>query len=149
MINVVWQGFDLGGLEAQVIAEVEGIELDVQAILEDIINEAVEDMIAILEAAATATGEARVARGGNGPGRVDSGRMRDAIRGRVLPGELKGNADGEWGWIDEVADYFIYQEYGAQEFNVLFKGMGALQGSFIKAREKFHARLSEIGLEVQ
>lgn len=130
-------------------AEVQGrkIKQRLDAILEEVITEAADDMVAILEAAVTATGEARVARGGNGPGRVDTEKMRKAIKSRILS-KTKERSVGAWGWLDEVLDYFVYQEYGAEEFGVHFEGMAALQGSFIMAREKFHKRLQQIGREV-
>lgn len=135
--------------DMKVWAEAQGrkAKQEMDRILEEVIAEAADDMIAILEAAATATGEARAAAGGNGPGRVDSGTMRDAIRSRVLE-KSKDRTVGAWGWLDEVLDYFVYQEYGndgEKKFNVQFEGMSALQGSFVKARENFRRKLAQIG----
>jgi len=133
-------------------AEAQGkkIKKQLDEILEEIIAEAADDMIRILEAAYTETGHRRVEKGGNGPGRVDTGTMRDAIRSRILQ-KSKDRTVGAWGWLDEVLDYFVYQEYGDDPengFAVHFDGMKALQGSFIQAREKFRKRLKQIGREV-
>lgn len=132
--------------DMKVWAEAQGrkAKQEMDRILEEVIAEAADDMIRILEAATTATGEARAAAGGNGPGRVDSGTMRDAIRSRVLE-KSKDRTVGAWGWLDEVLDYFVYQEQGSGKFNVQFEGMSALQGSFVKARENFRRKLAQIG----
>lgn len=136
-----WVGKDPGTwLEAQG----KKIKKRLDEILEEIIAEAADDMVRILEAAWTKTGQARVDAGGNGPGRVDSGKMRDAIRSRILE-KNKNRTVGAWGWLDEAEFYFIAQEYGAKEFNVHFDGMKALQGSYVMAREKFRARVASIG----
>jgi hypothetical protein len=130
-------------------AEAQGkkIKKQLDEILEEIIAEAADDMIRILEAAWTETGQRRVEKGGNGPGRVDTGKMRDAIKARILQ-KSKDRTVGAWGWLDEVDFYFIAQEYGGEAFAVHFKGMAALQGSYIQAREKFRKRLKQIGREV-
>ena len=142
-IQIKFHGFDknLGGW---VEAQGKKIKQILDHELEEAIVEAAEDMIRILEAARTPTGEARAAAGGNGPGRVDTGTMRDAIKSRVLE-KTPTRTVGAWGWLDEVLDYFVYQEYGGEHFAVRFAGMDALQGSYINARERFHARLRKIG----
>jgi len=61
----------------------------------------------------TPTGEARKASGGNGPGRVKTGAMRDAVKWR-------GGKDGknkysfQFGWIDGAPGYSVFQEYGTK-----------------------------------
>ncbi|MDL5351095.1 hypothetical protein [Microbacterium sp. zg-YB36] len=130
-------------------AEAQGrrIKEELDKILEDVIAEAAEDMIRILEAAWTQTGADRAEAGGNGPGRVDSGTMRDAIRSRILT-KTKDRTVGAWGWLDEFLEYFLFQEAGSEKYDVQFEGMSALQGSFVQARENFRTRLREIGREV-
>jgi len=131
-------------MKAWAIAQGRKAKQEMDRILEEVLDEAVEDMIAIIEAAITDTGEARAAAGGNGPGRVDTGRMRDAVKRRLLE-KTPERTVGAWGWLDEVAEYFIYQEVGSEKFNVHFKGMSALQGSFLKARENFQRKLAQVG----
>lgn len=103
-------------------------------------------MIRILEAAHTQTGRDRVAQGGNGPGRVDSGKMRDEISAEAH--KTSEGAVGRFGWIDEVLDYFIYQEFGEDLFNVRFEGMKALQGAYLAAREQMLDDMQAAGIRV-
>ena len=49
-------------------------------------------------------------RTGSSPGRVASGRMRDAVKARTT--RTGSSVTGEAGWIDEWEDYFGYQEGG-------------------------------------
>jgi len=61
----------------------------------------------------TNTGHERKARGGNGPGRVDTGLMRDSIKwtGRKLG---NGNYRFEFGWLNGTPGYAIFQEQGTK-----------------------------------
>jgi hypothetical protein len=140
---MIWQGFDISDLEAQVIAIVDGIELDARQILEDLATEAVDEMYAILLAARTATGDYREASGKGVAGRVNTGQMARDIKAALETG-MDGSAVLTWGWIDNLEDYYIYQEQGTGRIGA----MSALQGSFTKTREKFFERLRDIGLEV-
>ncbi|WP_406245794.1 hypothetical protein ACI7YT_12190 [Microbacterium sp. M] len=127
----------------------EGIEQWGDRLIE-VIHDAVEDatlhgedrMIEILETAVTKTGLERAERGGQ-PGRIDSGDMRDAISSGIW-GPRDTHIEGEWGWLKEVLDYFLYQENGTSDFTA----MGALQGSYVEAREIFIERLQAAGLRV-
>lgn len=116
----------------------------------NIVHEALEEatlygedrMIEILESAFTKTGMERAARGGH-PGRIETGTMRDAISSDVyLLGQTK--LSGEWGWLNEVEDYFLAQENGAG----LIPAMSALQGSFVSAKALFLKRLKDAGLRL-
>lgn len=98
-------------------------------------------MIEILESAVTPTGAARAALGGIA-GRVETGKMRDAISSDV---ENDGDTIiAEWGWLDEVAAYFLIQERGDEVFGVQFEGMKALLGSYIEMREELRGRLGDM-----
>lgn len=140
-------------IEAMLEATVEFIEERTTA-WHDLIEMIVKDasllgkarMIQILEAAHTSTGYDRVASGGNGPGRIDSGDMRDAIDSETF--KTSDGARGHFGWIDDVLDYYVYQELGSDAFNVNFEGMKALQGAYIEAREKMLADLRASGVKV-
>lgn len=98
-------------------------------------------MIEILESAVTQTGWERAQRGGH-PGRVETSTMRDAISSDFTPGEDEIIA--EWGWLQEVLDYFLLQEHGDEVFGVQFEGMNALRGSYIEMREKLIERLEDM-----
>ena len=104
-------------------------------------------MLRIIEESVTGTGEARAGRGGH-PGRIDSGAMHDAVNANTWVKPGGESAGGTWGWIDGFEDYFLYQEKGADEFNVAFRGMQALNGSYVIAREDFLRRLQDAGFKV-
>ena len=146
-ISVRWRGFDKSELTGWVTSIGGDLRETMERIAVEVAAEAAEDMIRILEAAVTDTGLARVEAGGNGPGRVDSGTMRDAISSKILESERDRVVVG-WGWLDEVLDYFLYQEYGPEKYDVNFEAMSALQVSFTKAREEFRRRLSRLGQEI-
>lgn len=61
----------------------------------------------------TETGKRRAALGGNGPGRIDTGKMVDGIkwRGRKV-GKAKYQFD--FGWLDGTPGYSIFQEHGTK-----------------------------------
>lgn len=61
----------------------------------------------------TPTGEARKARGGNGPGRKDTGTM---INGITWRGEKISDAKYkfEFGWLNGEPGYAIFQEHGTK-----------------------------------
>jgi hypothetical protein len=71
----------------------------------------------------TPTGVARVAAGGNGPGRVDTGEMRDAIKWSARKVSPK-RYEFKFGWINGVPGYSIFQEYGTSHG---IKGMHSIQ----------------------
>jgi hypothetical protein len=107
-------------------------------LMEELATEGEGRMIEILESAVTPTGYARAMAGG-APGRIETGTMRDAIGKDVQHGHDEIVA--EWGWLQEVLDYFLLQEGGSEVFGVQFEGMNALRGSYIEMREKMRERL--------
>lgn len=143
MFQIQWKGFDLGEIEYAVAALLDEIELDVRQIIEDIVDEALEDMVRILEAAETETGRRRAAERGGHPGRVDTAQMSADIR-YALETSADGAVVGTWGWTQNVEDYYLIQEYGSEKIGA----MSALQGSYVRARERLRQRLQDIGLEV-
>lgn len=78
-------------------------------------------------AASTPTGQARVAAGGNGPGRVDTERLINAISSALEAGGLQ--VVGRAGFLNDQQPYFLIQDqsdlYGAH----------AMQAAFIAGRE--------------
>lgn len=102
-------------------------------------------MMQILASAVTATGLARASRGGHS-GRIDTGQMLEDISSRVDADEH--GTVGTWGWINYVMAYYLYQEYGDENFHVRFQGMKALQGSYTQARELMIERLVDAGITV-
>lgn len=62
----------------------------------------------------TRTGAERKARGGNGPGRVDTGLMKDSIKWRYVGKGANGNYRFEFGWINGTPGYAIFQEQGTK-----------------------------------
>ncbi|MFT4258052.1 HK97 gp10 family phage protein [Microbacterium sp.] len=79
--------------------------------------------------------------------RIDTGHMHDSVTGNVTS-TGRGGLVGWWGWEDGLEDYFIYQEYGDEKFNVGFKGMRALRQSYVEAREEYLAKLKQAGFKV-
>lgn len=67
----------------------------------------------VIERETTPTGEARVRRGGNGPGRVKSGKMINAVRSRVRP-RANGGISATAGWLTGEPGYVIFQEMGTK-----------------------------------
>lgn len=105
-------------------------------------------MLRIIETAVTRTGQARAAAGGH-PGRIETGNLFDDVNAETWVKPGKDSAGGTWGWLNGFEDYYIFQELGDEEFNVLFKGMQALRGSYVEAREDFLRRLTALGFEVR
>lgn len=116
----------------------------IQEIVEESADLALEEMIRIIELSTTKTGEERAANGGH-PGRIETGNMRDELR-RELFSSLDGSKGSHaWvGWLDDPARYFLAQENGVDG---LFVGMGAMHKAFNKAREHMFDRLQAIGVE--
>lgn len=116
----------------------------IQEIVAESADLALEEMIRIIELSTTKTGEERAANGGH-PGRIETGNMRDELR-RELFSSLDGSKGSHaWvGWLDDPARYFLAQEYGVDG---LFVGMGAMHKAFNKAREHMFDRLQAIGVE--
>lgn len=70
----------------------------------------------------TPTGEERARRGGNGPGRVNTGNMYNAVSSRAR--ERKDGFSLFVGWADGRPGYSIFQELGTRNGVV---GMNAIQ----------------------
>ncbi|WP_217182700.1 hypothetical protein [Streptomyces sp. AC495_CC817] len=114
--------------------------------VEDAVLHGEDRMREVIESSVTQTGLDRANAGGH-PGRVDSGAMLDAV-GSNITGTDPDTVIGEWGWVNGLENYFLFQDQGDEEFNVRFKGMQALRQSYVEARERFLANLSDAGFEV-
>lgn len=75
----------------------------------------------IILASDTATGRKRAAQGGNGPGRVDTGKLYDGVRARTNIN--KDSFSAIVGWLDGKPGYAIFQELGTTNG---VKGMEAI-----------------------
>lgn len=95
----------------------------------------------------TATGRARAGQGGNGPGRVDSGAMYDAVRARVNVN--KGSFSALVGWLDGKPGYSIFQEQGTKNGVVGMNALGQAQEYMLSEIRKLSktgaAKASPIG----
>lgn len=102
----------------------------------------------IILASDTKTGEKRVAAGGPGPGRVDTGEMFDNVgyRNRVTAGGFSSFV----GWINGRPGYAIFQELGTQGGIKAMNAIGQAQEymlSEIRALAKGQYTGSPIGYE--
>lgn len=112
--------FDL--LRSKILAHPGKVAKDVYyPALRRISQAGVDYMRYIILTSETATGKARAGRGGNGPGRVDTGAMFDAVKMRVR--ERKDGFTSFVGWIDGRPGYSVFQEHGVKGGVV---GMNAL-----------------------
>lgn len=114
--------------------------------LEDAVLHGEDRMREVIETAVTATGIDRAASGGH-PGRIDTGNMLDAV-GSNITGSDRDTVIGEWGWVNGVEDYFLYQDLGDEAFGVKFEGMQALRQSYVEAREMYLDKLYQAGFTV-
>lgn len=80
--------------------------------MEAIAQEAREYIRFIILQKETATGQARAAQGGNGPGRVKTGKMFDLVRARVRA--RKQGFSAFVGWLDGKPGYAVFQELGTK-----------------------------------
>lgn len=111
----------------------------ISAVAEDVAQEAVEAfidaslpiMIEAFEQATTPTGERRFEKGGNGPGRIDTGLMVGNLKGAIERSAT--SFVGRAGWLENGPQqpYFLLQDQGFQ--NVV--GAHALERGFQAGRE--------------
>jgi len=102
-----------------------------QEAVEAFVDAAVPVMVKAFEDASTPTGDARVAKGGNGPGRIDTGLMVGNLKGAVT--REARTFIGEAGWLDKGPQqpYFLLQDQGF--LNVV--GAHGLEQGFQAGRE--------------
>lgn len=136
-------GLDISRLVAQFTARAK--EACVQHITDEMIQlgeELRDRMRQTLMESFTRTGLERVASGaGQQAGRYDEGDMHDLIDYTL---DLEYDTEElvlRWGWIDEVREYFAYQEYGTGNI----EPMGALQESFSYGMVRVAEILREAG----
>lgn len=123
-----FDGFDVDALVADIEAYVPIYLDELAGEMAELGMELVARMQALIMAAETPTGRARVAQWpGLNAGRYDSGLMHDSVDYEVIV------ADGAvllgWGWTEEFRDYFLYQEWGTSQI----AAVGALGDSFTLA----------------
>ena len=135
---------DIKLLAPDIQSHLNSLQKQIEEIVEESAELALEEMIRIIELSTTKTGEERAANGGH-PGRIETGNMRDELR-RELFSSIEGDRGSHaWvGWLDDPAHYFLAQENGVDG---LFVGMGAMHKAFNKAREHMFERLQAIGVE--
>lgn len=77
-------------------------------------------------------------------GRIDTGRMYDAVKSRVTFSSQ--SLIGEFGWLDDQEAYFRYQDQGFVHWlsSEKIPGMLALADAGIEARQEFIRRLAEL-----
>lgn len=114
--------------------------------LDETLDKGVDDVRFIIAASHTPTGEDRAAAGGNGPGRIDTGAMYDAVEKHI---DEQGHvAIGSFGWLDDGSrgyKHASYQEPGTERV----AGMNALFQAFAVAIPDFKRRLAAKGFDVQ
>lgn len=106
-----------------------------KAVMEDVIEEAKEDMVNTVE-----TTPSGLVPGKNN--RVWTCNMRDTVETKPVTSG-GGIVEGKWGWFSPEA-YIRYQEYGKAPGRRSIPPMHALLKSVIKARQELQARLDDL-----
>lgn len=139
-MGVRYKGMDMRGLSTQMRIRSRLAIDEVEQIVSMTVEEAERDQKALLDRAVTRYGAKRMAAGrGRSAGRNDTGAMIDAISSEVKAN--KTTVTGKWGWIDEVKDYFSYQDWGTDRVPAAH----SLLDTYVQARAKFIARVSALG----
>jgi len=125
-------------LGARYTTQVETTRDELSEMVRGIVDDGADNMRRFILEAVTKTGEARVAAGDGVAGRYESGTMYDAVSSTSYQ---SGNESvGEFGWLEEVLKYYLYQEQGTSRI----EAMHALQKAFINATEEFQNEVNEI-----
>lgn len=78
-------------------------------------------------------------------GRIETGRMVNAIKSSFNPSTKNGNASGRFGWLRDRQDYFAFQEGGFQHSpGVEVEGMYAMLDAYHIVRGEFEANVSDV-----
>lgn len=76
--------------------------------------------------------------------RFDTGEMRDSVKARLLV-STKRRASGEFGWLDNQQDYFLYQDQGFTHRNgAVIPAMNALRDARTEAIKVVKQRIRRI-----
>lgn len=155
MAELIWQNQDLNDLITRLITVNEEIRESLVPLMVEAMAEAETMMKTYVETAITKTGleraaghskRARTIDSGRDPGRIETGRMINAIESTVVSdGDL---VIGSWGWLNGLdADtlYFLYQENGTGTL----PAMHALLQSFIQIREQVKFMVSGIPYRIE
>ena len=127
------EAFDVGAFRSGLVAWGNKVTNETFDQIEALEKPTVDNMRKILRNATTPTGERRASKGGQ-PGRIESGEMLGDISSQVT--RTQKTLTLRWGWINHFQPYYAFQEGGSNDFNVRFKGMGALWGSFVNTQDK-------------
>lgn len=135
-------GRDFRSLEQWVDQRLEQFKNRAESEISDAVQEGAELTRDNLEKASTKTGSERAQRGGNGPGRHDSGNLINAVNDNG--GNLERDGDvtmGSFGWFaSNYPSYAKFQEEGTSSI----PPASALYQAFVQEREKFKARIDRL-----
>jgi len=87
------------------------VRMGAEAIVGDVVAEAVVDQKHTLDTATTTWGNFRKSQGRESAGRRERDTMYDAITSTVKAGRT--SVVGEWGWLRGALKYFLVQEHGS------------------------------------
>jgi len=125
-------------ISARIIKRVDSTRDELEQLVEGVVKDGANDMRRFILEAVTRTGEARAAAGDGVSGRYEIGTMYDAVGSDV---QRSGDRIvGEFGWLEEVLKYYLYQEQGTSRL----EAMHALQKAWINASEEFQAQVNDI-----
>lgn len=103
-------GPDFDTIRERILSAPDVIADQVLAVFDEVGSEAVDEMKDTITNASTKTGAARVAAGGNGPGRIDTGKMIDAVS--YIARKNARRVSLRFGWLYGRPGYAFFQEYG-------------------------------------
>jgi len=135
--GVTWSVRPLS-IGARITRQVDSTRDELERLVEGVVKDGADDMRRFILEAVTGTGEARAAAGEGVAGRYLTGTMYDAVGSDV---QRSGDRiTGEFGWLEEVLKYYLYQEQGTSRL----EAMHALQKAWVNASEEFQAQVNDI-----
>lgn len=110
---------------------------EVERIMEETLEEAVELQRELLDRAETEWGRYRMSKGrGQSAGRRDTDQMYGGITYDVESESTK--ITGRWGWLWHIEQYFAAQDWGTGKIGAAH----SLLGSYMQIRERFIKRIT-------
>jgi hypothetical protein len=135
--GVTWSVRPLS-IGARITKQVDSTRDELEDMVRGVVKDGADNMRRFILEAVTKTGEARAAAGEGVAGRYETGTMYDAVGSDV---QRSGDRiTGEFGWLEEVLKYYLYQEQGTSRIDA----MHALQKAWINASEEFQAQVNDI-----
>jgi len=128
---------------ARMTRQVDSTAAELHDLVRGVVDDGADDMRRFILEATTKTGDHRVSSGrGSHAGRYETGTMYDAVDSSAT---TDGAGDrvrfvGEFGWLNDVLDYYLMQENGTSKIDA----MHALHKAFINASEKFQKQVNDI-----